>query len=284
MCRKQGRLSSRSSSTSTLAVVFTGLLLIMTIPSAPVLLFVFAENIQGTFGDDTLNGTDEADTISGFEGNDTIFGEAGDDILDGGPGSDEIRGADGIDEIKDESGEWDRVYGGSDNDQINVGTSYQGTDFYYIYGEGGSDSITVLANADIRGGLDDDTIYCAAFQCAVNGEEGHDEIHIEAHDTAAGFAAYGGIGNDELYIEGGGGELDGNNGNDYLQVNAGGDLDGGEGDDILEALNGATFYHGGPGADTFNCSAGSGDQVLDFNSAEGDTVSANCEQVNLLPT
>ena len=40
-----------------------------------------------------------------------------------------------------------------------------------------------------------------------------------------------------------------------------------------------TYYNGGPGADTFNCSPGPGDEVEDYNPAEGDTVSADCETV-----
>ncbi|HYY67543.1 MAG TPA: hypothetical protein VE572_04275, partial [Nitrososphaeraceae archaeon] len=68
---KQKQFSSKSLPTVALAVVFSGLIGMMTMPSA----FVFAANIDGTAGDDTLNGTDEADTINGFEGNDLIFGE-----------------------------------------------------------------------------------------------------------------------------------------------------------------------------------------------------------------
>jgi Ca2+-binding RTX toxin-like protein len=66
--------------------IFTGLIVVMTmVSSAPLLVvFVLADNVQGTSGDDTLNGTPEADTINGFEGNDIIFGEGGDDVLDGG--------------------------------------------------------------------------------------------------------------------------------------------------------------------------------------------------------
>lgn len=67
------------------------------IPLVTFTVFVFAESIQGTSGDDTLKGTAEPDTINGLEGNDLILGEAADDILDGGKGDDEIRGGDGSD-------------------------------------------------------------------------------------------------------------------------------------------------------------------------------------------
>jgi hypothetical protein len=101
--RKQKKLFLTKSPLPTVALaIFTGLIVVMMMiitPSAPVLVvFVLADNIQGTAGDDTLNGTPEADTINGFEGNDLIFGEGGDDTLDGGKGDDdEIHGGDGND-------------------------------------------------------------------------------------------------------------------------------------------------------------------------------------------
>jgi Ca2+-binding RTX toxin-like protein len=133
--------------------------LMMTMLSAPaVVVFVFADNIQGTSGDDTLNGIDEADTTNGFEGNDLIFGEGGDDTLDGGKGDDEIHGGDGDDEIKDGNDDppyqtvdfGNKVYGGSGNDNLDVGIDYTRNDFYYVYGEAGSDYIEVVSNAFIR--------------------------------------------------------------------------------------------------------------------------------------
>jgi Ca2+-binding RTX toxin-like protein len=254
-------------------------------PSTPVLVFVFAANIDGTPGDDTLNGTPEADTINGFEGNDLIFGEGGDDILDGSKGDDEIRGGDGNDEIKDGNGDpivgdadyGNKVYGGSGNDNIDVGIDYTRSDFYYVYGEDGADYIEVVSNAFIRGGLDDDIIYCTGFECDVNGEEGDDEIHVELYDV--GSHAGGGSGNDEVF--GKGYSVGGDEGNDYLSLDSAPYLSGGEGDDVLEVLEPSwdSNYNGGNGADTFNCSPGPGDIVEDFNYEEGDTVSADCETV-----
>src|ERR671922_3047387 len=193
---KQKQFSSKSLPTVALAVVFSGLIGMMTMPSA----FVFAANIDGTAGDDTLTGTDEADTINGFEGNDLIFGEGGDDILDGGNGDDEIYGGDGNDEIKDANDEvinyGSKVYGGSGNDNVDVGIDYTLVDFYYVYGEDGADYIKVVSNADIHGGPDDDTIYCTGYECIVNGDEGDDEIHAKLYDV--GSSVSGGSGNDKL--------------------------------------------------------------------------------------
>ena len=44
-------------------------------PFTTLTVVVFAENIQGTSGDNLLNGTSESDTINAFEGDDKLFGE-----------------------------------------------------------------------------------------------------------------------------------------------------------------------------------------------------------------
>ena len=73
----------------------------------------------------------------------------------------------------------DKVYGGSENDNITVGIDYTRGNFYYIYGEAGSDYIKVVSSsAFINGGIDNDTIYCTGYECAVRGDEGDDEIHV----------------------------------------------------------------------------------------------------------
>jgi Ca2+-binding RTX toxin-like protein len=284
--RKQKRklFSSKSSlSLVALTVVFSALIGMMIIPSAVVpVVFVLADSIQGTPGDDTLNGTPKADTINGFEGNDLIYGKAGDDTLDGGTGDDVIYGGPGNDEIKDVNDEiinyGSKVYGGAGNDNIDLGIDYTLVDFYYVYGEAGADDINVVSNADIHGGPKGDTIYCTGYQCIAYGDEGNDNIHIEAYDIENG--ASGGSGNDKLYFKGGGGFLYGDDGNDYLLIESGSaDIHGDKGDDTLEGSDGYSFYFGGPGADNFKCSPGPYDVVEDYNPQEGDTVSANCETV-----
>jgi hypothetical protein len=67
----------------------------------------------------------------------------------------------------------------------------------------------------------------------------------------------------------------------YVLIYGGADLHGGEGDDVLEVLAPSyeTYYKGGPGADTFNCSPSPADIVQDYNPGEGYTVSADCETV-----
>jgi Ca2+-binding RTX toxin-like protein len=257
-----------------------------TMPLVTLTVSVFADNIQGTSRNDTLNGTPESDIINGFEEDDKLFGEDNGDILDGGNGNDEIYGGDGNDEIKDgndddalidEADYGNKVYGGSGNDNIDVGIDYTRGDFYYIYGEDGSDYIKAVSNADIKGGPEDDTIYCAGYQCDVNGDEGNDEIHVQLYDV--GSSVSGGIGNDEVF--GKGYSVNGDQGNDYLSLDSAVDLKGSEGDDILEVLapSWESYYNGGPGADIFNCSPGPGDIVEDYNPEEGDTISTDCETV-----
>jgi Ca2+-binding RTX toxin-like protein len=272
---RQKQFSSKSPLGGVSLAIFTGLMMI-TIPSAPVL--VFAANIQGTAGDDTLNGTPKADTIKGFAGNDKLFGKSGDDTLDGGNGDDEIYGGPGNDEIKDANDVainfGNKVYGGSGDDNIDVGRATGDGVSYYIYGEAGSDYIEVISNEGIvYGGPNEDTIYCKADYCALNGDQGNDEIHIESQEISSAHAL-GGSGNDKLYSRGSE-ELQGNDGNDYLF--GGSALDGGKGDDILEE---AAFYKGGPGADTFKCSSDDSYEIIeDYTPEEGDTIinPADCQ-------
>jgi Ca2+-binding RTX toxin-like protein len=272
--------------TTTIALLMTAIGAVAALsPVITLTVSVFAESIQGTSGNDTLRGTSEADTINGFEGNDLILGEGADDTLDGSKGDDEINGGDGNDEIKDGNdepagGEADygnKVYGGSGSDNVNAGIDIMRGDFYYIYGEDGADYIKVISNAFIDGGTDSDTIYCTGFECAVNGGEGNDEIHVQLYDV--GSSVRGGIGNDEVF--GSGYSVSGDGGNDYLSLDSAVDLKGGEGDDILEVLASSyeTYYNGGHGADIFNCSPGPGDIVEDYNPGEGDIITSDCEIV-----
>jgi Ca2+-binding RTX toxin-like protein len=269
------------------ASLFTGLILMIAATiSAPIVVVVYAANIQGTPGDDTLNGTPKADTINGFEGNDKLFGKTGNDILDGDKGEDAIYGGNGNDKIKDgsdhppeEGGEFNKVYGGSGNDNIDVGITFTGLDYYNVYGENGADYIEVVSSATIWGGNNGDTIYCTGYECQVYGEKGNDEIHVELYDVGSGV--FGGSGNDKIFGRGYG--VSGDEGNDHLSLDSAVDLKGGEGDDVLEVLepSSETYYNGGPGADTFNCSSGPGDIVEDYNPEEGDQIisPADCETV-----
>lgn len=86
-------------------------------------------------GADILIGGDGADTLFGNDGNDTLSGGIGNDFLNGGTGDDRLDGGQGTDDLK----------GGA------------GNDIYSIFGDGGSDKITV-------GGGHDSIVYGATVE------------------------------------------------------------------------------------------------------------------------
>jgi RTX calcium-binding nonapeptide repeat (4 copies) len=84
---------------------------------------------------------------------------------------------------------------------------------------------------------------------------------------------YGGAGNNQLFGQEGNDNLIGGTSDDLLVAGAGNDrLYGNAGDDILQ---------GGPGADYFDCGDGL-DTVVDYTPTQGDVISINCENVNLI--
>jgi Ca2+-binding RTX toxin-like protein len=95
----------------------------------PSLTTVWALNVTGTPGPDTLSGTAERDTIrgyggddilSGLEGNDRIRADRGADTIHGDKGSDRIRGDIGNDVIFGDDGN-DILTGGRGNDTLTGG-------------------------------------------------------------------------------------------------------------------------------------------------------------------
>jgi Ca2+-binding RTX toxin-like protein len=200
------------------------------------LLRVLAE---GGAGNDNLNGSAQASAavplfLTGGAGNDTLRGGAGNDTLsDGGGGNDSFYGGGGDDQISNTGGGNDFFDGGDGNDGL---------------GDNDNDSDTFF------GGAGDDFI-----------------IDV-------------GTGNDFLY---------GGDGNDVLRGGRGSDvLDGGAGNDTLDGGNSfdpndpnsdpftSDFTQdqmtGGTGADTFIIygydTPSIADILLDFNSAQGDTI------------
>lgn len=118
-----------------------------------------------------------------------------------------------------------------------------------------------------------------------NGTEGNDTIRsayllgdkingLVGNDTLFGAAGadwlFGGEGNDRLF---------GFDGNDLLNAGTGDDrVDGGAGHDTIIGGGGADRLKGGAGADFFqfnslsDSTAAARDQILDYSSAEGDTI------------
>ncbi|MFL6522770.1 MAG: hypothetical protein ACJ71B_04745 [Nitrososphaera sp.] len=247
-------------------------------------VLALADDLQLISNNGTLNGTAESKTFKGIDAVNQSFGEDdGSNNLDDNDANRKMHVADenldikvGTDNVSTNQMEYvKKVYGDADNNTIEVGKGNAGNGYYYIYGEDGSDYINAATNAYINGGVGDDVIYCAGYECEVNGDEGNDEIHIQIYDV--GSRVSGGPGNDKVF--GTGYSVNGDQGNDYLSLHMAVDLKGGEGNDVLEVLSPSweTYYNGGQGADIFNCSPGPGDVVEDYNPEEGDTISSDCE-------
>ena len=91
---------------------------------------MYAADVEGYSGNDTIYGTCDAatgDDITGGDGDDTIYGCDGDDTIDGAGDLDWIKGGNGVDEL----------HGGDDNDHI---CGQGGNDS--LYGEAGDDGLS----------------------------------------------------------------------------------------------------------------------------------------------
>jgi hypothetical protein len=132
-------------------------------------------------------------------------------------------------------------------------------------GTDSGDSIIGTDGADnISGGGGGDSIVAKDGADTVSGGSGGDSI-------------VGGSGADTLNGDGGGDAISGGGGNDEVNGGDGNDaLSGGSGDDTLNGGSGDDTLTGGPGADRFECGDGT-DTIKDFNAAEGDTKTADCE-------
>ena len=118
---------------STTAISLFGVILSLPSPVANV----WALNVTGTEGPDTLTGTADKDYIYGYGGDDMISG------LDAG---DQIRGGNGVDTIHGDKGN-DRIRGGSGNDMI--------------FGDDGNDVLIAGRGDDtLTGGPGKDTFNC----------------------------------------------------------------------------------------------------------------------------
>jgi Ca2+-binding RTX toxin-like protein len=131
---------------------------------------------------------------------------------------------------------------------------------------------------EICGTNHDDYIIGSEGYDLIFGLRGNDIIMAQGGDDLvfAGLGAdivYGGDGNNQLFGEDGNDNLIGGIGDDLLVGGPGSDrLYGNAGDDILQ---------GGQGADYFDCGDGL-DTVVDYAPTQGDVISVDCENVNLI--
>jgi hypothetical protein len=131
---------------------------------------------------------------------------------------------------------------------------------------------------EICGTNHDDYIIGSEGDDIIFGLRGNDIISALGGDDLV----YGGPGDDFVYGGEGNNQLFGQDGNDNLVGGTGDDLIvGGPGNDRLYANIGDDILQGQEGADYFDCGDGL-DTVIDYNPAQGDVISSNCENVNLI--
>src|SRR5215211_571522 len=121
----------------------------------------------------------------------------------------------------------------------------------------------------IEGTLSDDKIKSGKGNDIINGEFGNDKLKGEE-------------GNDRISGERDNDKIDGGEGNDKIYGGRGDDeIDGKEGNDTIDGGEGIDELIGGIGADTFICDQF--DQVIDFNTVEGDEITGCTAEDNAKP-
>ena len=241
-----------------------------------------ADTLDGGAGVDALNGGDGNDTLyvragdagNGGNGDDLlIVYEDGPLALAGGAGTDTLQAsydisgatlsgierlaANGVDltaaqlaQFQTVSGYYDTSTSGSlqltQGGTASVNFSAALSSYFYFYGSGQSDVITV--NADYAGAI---YLYAGAGNDRFTAGAGADTLRGDDGDDTLG----GGAGNDIL--DGGAGvdTLNGGDGNDTLYVRAGDTGNGGNGNDLLIGYEDGPFaLAGGAGTDTLQTS------------------------------
>ena len=219
-----------------------------------------ADEIYGTYANDTMSGGDGADTLRGLEGNDIVQGGNGNDYLDGSTGNDILVGGagndtmigsggddtfriglgEGVDIVRD-YGDWWNGYGG--NDKIELGAGILPGDVTVTQANSGSDLVLTFAgggSVTIQNTINDsgNRIEQVVFD---NGTIWtHADLMTRATaPTSGNDSFYGGYDNDTLSGGDGNDTLDGRRGNDILI--------GGTGNDLLIGSEGSDTYRFGIG-------------------------------------
>jgi len=182
--------------------------------------------IRGTNASEVLTGGSQSDLINGFGGDDLLLGNFGNDVLHGDDGKDSLFGNEGNDSLDgglDNSGDSDRLDGGSGIDTATYSQVQHGISVNLIQGQmlgaGNVDTLVSIEN-----------VTATNFNDSVVGDFGNNLIQ-------------GADGNDFI---------DGVSGNDFLSGNSGNDvIKGGAGTDLIVGGNGADKLTGGTEADTF---------------------------------
>jgi Ca2+-binding RTX toxin-like protein len=195
--------------------------------------------MNGLAGNDTLTGGSNNDVLDGGLGDDILSGGNGFNILTGGLGNDILSGGNGV----------DRVVETGDVNFTLTNTQLTGN---------GTDKLSSIDNAQLTGGVGNNTIDASSFSGNVrlNGGFGNDLLKVGAN----GSVGFGGAGNDTLLGGSGSDQLLGDNGDDRLEAGGGNDelkggdgndtLIGGEGNDDLRGEKGNDIVNGGNGIDS----------------------------------
>lgn len=164
-----------------------------------------------TLGSVIFNGGVGNDSLQGSSGNDTLNGEAGIDFLRGNEGNDTLNGGDGNDTLLGEEGN-DTLNGGAGIDQISESADVNFTLTNAILIGNGTDKLSSIETARLRGGDSDNIIDASQFtQGGVEldgdggndiliGTSGADELEVAFDDSAD--SARGGLGNDTYEVDG----------------------------------------------------------------------------------
>lgn len=220
------------------------------------------DEILGGTGDDNIELEGTGDSSSDDDNQDVADGERGDDnividaetglvVVNGGSDEDTIRAVQGNGRIYGDSGD-DKVithdavfdvWGGSGDDEIDGQSECL---IPHAYGESGDDRI-IFAGDFASGGSGDDFIQFFDCNGVAYGDSGNDELRASPEHPGE---LHGGSGRDEVI--------------------------GNDNDDQLFGDGGRDTLTGDEGADSFNCGRGT-DTITDFNAAEGDTKTADCE-------
>lgn len=225
------------------------------------------DEIYGGAGDDELYGGANKDWLMGGEANDELHGGYGEDVLSGGTGNDKLYGDEHNDELNGEEGEDelfggtgdDHIYGGSGNDKLIGGKGQdtmsggfgndtfivEGTDSAYDIFEGGEGFDTIKGS-----GFGGNTIRVhelmeehsiekidggAGSGNKIAGTDSSDKINLNGIDITNIESVETGDGADEIWSDGKGLTLKGEDGNDIYHVTAG---------DIIEDADGRVYFNG----------------------------------------
>lgn len=219
--------------------------------------------LSGNEGDDRLFGGDGNDTVQGGQGNDTLKGGQGDDVLTGGEGNDILKGVAGNNILSGGAGD-NRILANAGN---NIVTAGDGNNKVRVVA---GDQEVTLGDGDnrvlVRDG-NDDTDWLTDADSAAQGWEppvvsitlGDGDNFV--HSTDGSLNATLGDGHNTIRASAGADVLSVGNGSNVIMASAGDDtLSSGLGDDLLKGGEGNDEMHGGAGADTLR--AGDGDDLL----------------------